>query len=450
MKFEPHDYQKQACQFLKDRAAAGLFLDMGLGKTAVVLTVIRDLLYDDCLPWKVLVIAPLRVAESTWSEEAAKWDHTKKLRVVPVLGPPARRVKALESPADIYTINWENVVWLVRFFGKHWPFRMVVLDESSGFKSHRAKRFLALKSVRRHIDKLIELTGTPTPNGLMDLWAQIYLLDGGERLGRTLTAYRDRYFTPAVRCGAQVWSWKLRKGAEKVIPEKISDLCLSMKAEDYLSLPELVERVIPVRLPAAAKAKVEALERDWLLPLDDKTITSPTAGALSGKLLQLSNGAIYEGEGGYLVLHDAKIAALRELRESISGSLLVYYAFRHDLERLKAAFPEAVVYGGERQSKAWNEGKIGMMIAHPASIGYGINLQAGGNVIVWFGLTQSLELYQQSIARLYRQGQKRAVIVHYLVAEGCYDEQILPALRKKEWTQEKLLEALKARKESKA
>ena len=445
--YQPHPYQRQAYEFIMAREASAVFLDMGLGKTVITLTVINDLLYDCCEPWKVLIIAPLRVAESTWTTEAAKWQHTRHMHVVPILGSAAQRERALQVEADIYTINWENVVWLVKRYGRNWPFQMVVLDESSGFKSHQAKRFRALKSVRPKIKKLVELTGTPAPNGLLDLWAQIYLLDGGERLGHTLTSYREKYFIPAARYGAQVWSWKLRRGADLQIYERIGDICMSMKASDYLTLPALIENVIPVKLDSVARAQYDKLERDWLLQVDDTTITSPTAAALASKLLQLSNGAIYDEDHNYIVIHDAKIAALKELRETTAGSLLVFYAFKHDLERLQAAFPDAAVYTGDREYQLWNAGEIGMMLVHPASIGYGLNLQAGGNTIVWYGLTWSLELYQQSIARLYRQGQKHAVIVHYLIAEGCYDELILPTLRNKELTQNSLLEAVKARKQ---
>lgn len=443
--FVPHTYQQDAIAFLNEHPAAALFLDMGLGKSVITLTAIHAWIYDEARDYKVLIVAPRLVAESTWTAEAAKWEHLKHLRIVQVSGDENRRIRKLKEKADIYTISRDSIVWLVKYYKKRFPFNVVVIDESSGFKSHTAQRFRALKSVRPYIERMIELTGTPSPNGLLDLWSQLYLLDGGARLGKTYTQYRDTFFQPDQRDCMRVFSWKVRDSAEEEIYRRISDICMSMKAKDYLQLPELVEHTIEAKLSASETERYKSFERDWLLEFDTTSVTAASAAVLAGKLLQLANGAIYTEGGGYEVLSDAKIEALRKLTETRDRPILVFYSYRHDLERLKAAFPNASEYRGNTEYEAWNRGEIPLLLCHPASIGYGLNLQAGGNVIVWFGLPWSLELYLQSIARLHRQGQRNTVEVYYLIAKGCYDENILPALRRKELTQDKLLSALKRR-----
>lgn len=446
MRFEPHDYQCYSIQRILDQPACGLLLDMGMGKTVAALTAIDKLVYDRFEVSRVLVIAPKKVAEETWTTEAAKWDHTRHLRIAKALGSESERIRALESDADIYVINRENTEWLVERYGRRWPFDMVVIDELSSFKSSRAKRFRALRRVRPLIKRIVGLTGTPAPNGLMDLWAQIYLLDMGERLGKTIGAYRDRYFVPGKRNGHIVYEWVPKPGAEQAIYERISDICVSMKAEDWLKLPERIDVEVPVRLPESAALQYRRLERDLLLPLQDKVITADTAAVLSNKLLQMANGAVYDTTRGVHVIHDAKLEALAELVEQAHGKpLLVYYAFQHDLARLLARFPQARTMDERGIVAAWNRGEVPLLLAHPASAGHGLNLQYGGNHIVWFGLTWSLELYQQANRRLHRQGQTERVIVHHLVAKGTIDEDVVARLTKKAATQDELVQALKAR-----
>jgi len=448
MKFIPHTYQKYAIQRILDQPAVGLFLDMGMGKTVCALTAVAELLYDRFEVIRVLVIAPLRVAEDTWSREVEKWDHLKHLKISKVLGSERERIAALNEKADIYVINRENVEWLVDYYGngKFWPFDMVIIDELSSFKSPKARRFRALRKVRPLIKRIVGLTGTPAPNGLIDLWAQIYLLDQGERLGKTITGYRDRYFEPDKRSRTVIYSWKPKPQAEKAIYEKISDICVSMRAEDWLEMPERIDRVIPVQLPQEARDKYRQLERDLLLPFADGDVVANTAAVLSNKLLQLANGAVYDENGGVKVLHNAKLEALEDVIEAANGKpVLVFYTYRHDLDRLKTYFPKARTLDTAKDISDWNSGKISMLLAHPASTGHGLNLQAGGNIIVWFGLTWSLELYQQANARLHRQGQKESVIVHHLVAVDTVDEDVMKALEGKATTQEALITAVKAR-----
>nr|DAY56198.1 MAG TPA: Chromatin remodeling complex ATPase [Caudoviricetes sp.] len=424
--------------------AAALFLDMGLGKTVCSLTAILELLWNHFSVTKVLVIAPKRVAESTWAQEAAKWDHTRAIRVALVLGDLRQREEALKTNSDVFVINRENVVWLMEYY--HWrpPFDMLVLDESSSFKNHQAKRFRALKKVRPLFDRVLELTGTPTSNGLMDLWAQIYLLDGGKRLGRTITQYRQRYFTPDKTNGFVVYSYRPKPGAEEAIQDAIKDIVVSMSAADWLELPERMDNIIPVELGAKERALYQELEREMVLEMPDGDIQAGSAAVLSNKLLQLANGAIYDDERNVIPVHDKKLEALKELAEP-GNPLLVFYTYQHDRERIQAMFPEARVMQGAQDVEDWNAGKISMLLAHPASAGYGLNLQAGGNTVVWFGLTWSLEQYQQANARLYRQGQKRTVVIHHLVAKGTMDEQVMQALQHKAIGQQALLDAVKAR-----
>lgn len=446
MQFEPHEYQAYAIREIIEKPAVGLLLDMGLGKTIITLTAVSELLHDRFEVTRVLVIAPLRVADATWSTEARKWDHTAYLRVSKVLGSERERIAALSADADIYVINRENVEWLVGHYGKSWPFDMVVIDELSSFKSAKAHRFRALRKVRPLVKRIVGLTGTPTPNGLLDLWPQIYLLDQGERLGRTLTGYREKYFVPGRRSRTTIFTWDPIAGAEEAIYGKLSDLCVSMKAEDWLEMPERLDNVISVRLPAEARERYKILERDLLLAVDDTAITADTAAILGNKLLQMANGAVYDETRTPVHLHDAKLAALDDVIEAANGQpVLVFYAFRHDLDRLRRHLPGARELKTAADIEDWNAGKIPVLLAHPASAGHGLNLQTGGHIVVWFGLTWSLELYQQGIKRLHRQGQQHGVIVHHLVAEGTVDEDVMAALSGKAVTQDALLAAVRAR-----
>ena len=446
MKYVPHEYQRYAINKILEQDAVGLFLDMGLGKTVIALTAINELLYNYFAVSNVLVIAPLRVAQTTWPGEIAKWDHLQHLTISKILGNGEERKAALNTPADIHIINRENVAWLVEECGKNWPFDMVVVDELSSFKSTKAKRFRALRRVRPCIKRIVGLTGTPASNGLIDLWAQIYLLDQGERLGKTVTGYRNRYFVPGRRNRHVIYEWVPKPEAEKAIYAKLSDLCVSMRAEDWLQMPEKIDRVVPVRIPEKARRKYEQLEKTYVLPFLDGNVTAGSAAVLSGKLLQLANGAVYDEYGGVKEIHSAKLEALDDIIEAANGRpVLVFYTYRHDLNRLKNRYPEARMINTEKDVADWNRGEILIGLAHPASAGHGLNLQAGGNIIVWFGLTWSLELYQQAVARLYRQGQKRSVIVHHLVAENTIDEDVMKALEQKDNTQEALLKAVKAK-----
>jgi SNF2 family DNA or RNA helicase len=415
------------------------------------LTAIDALLFDQFAVSRVLVIAPLRVAECTWAREAAKWDHLQHLRVSRVLGCQRDRLAALEADADVYVINRENVKWLVDHYKAEWPFDMVVIDELSSFKSSSAVRFRSLRKVRPMVARIVGLTGTPAPNGLMDLWPQIYLLDRGERLGKTITGYRDRYFTPGRRNQHVIYDWSPKPGAQERIHEKLSDLCVSMSAADWLDVPERLDRVIPVALPAKAREQYDRLEREWILSLpEDGVVVGGSAAIVAGKLLQLANGAVYTDEGAFTAVHDAKLEALAGIIEEANGHpVLVFYSYRHDLARIEGHLAQlgqpVRVLGGASDIDEWNAGKIPVLLAHPASAGHGLNLQAGGNVIVWFGLTWSLELYQQANARLHRQGQAQAVIVHHLVAAGTVDEDVMAALGAKAEGQQVLLDAVKAR-----
>lgn len=446
MKFIPHEYQRYAIQRILEQPACGLFLDMGLGKTVITLTAIVELMHDRFDVARVLVIAPKKVAEETWATEAQKWEHTRHIRIAKVLGSASQRRAALESPADVYVINRENVEWLVEHCGKRWPFDMVVIDELSSFKSNKARRFRALRRVRPLIRRIVGLTGTPAPNGLIDLWPQIYLLDQGERLGKTITGYRDRYFNPGRRDGHIVYEWIPKPEAPERIHEKLADLCVSMKAEDWLQLPERVNVEVPVRLSSEAWTKYRQLERELLLPVKDAVVTADTAAVLTNKLLQLANGAIYDTGRGVHPVHDVKLDALEDLVEQANGQpLLVFYAYKHDLERMQKRFPQARTMDEPGIVERWNRWEVPILLAHPASAGHGLNLQAGGNHIVWFGLTWSLELYQQANARLHRQGQTERVIVHHLIAKGTVDEDVVKRLTGKAATQADLIEALKAR-----
>lgn len=461
MKFEPHDYQRYCITRIIQEPALALFLDMGLGKTVITLTAVNDLIFNRFLVRRCLVIAPKKVAEDTWTREQAKWDHLGILKVLPVLGSKSRRIKALNSPGQVYVINRENVCWLVDYYRNDWPFDMVVIDESSSFKSHGAKRFKSLKNIRRHIGRLIELTGTPSPNGLTDLWAQVYLLDGGARLGRTLTEYRNNYFAPASRNRTTVFSYEPVPGAQEKIQDLIRDICISLSAKDYLELPERIDNFRYIKLDSRARRAYDEMEREKILELPGGILDAGSAAVLSGKLLQLANGAVYRTtevlkddeiveERETVEIHDNKIKAFLELLEELNGRrALVFYNFQHDFERLRKALSGAGLrirkLEGSRDIADWNAGNTDLLFAHPASVAYGLNLQEGGHDIVWFGLNYSLELYQQACARLHRQGQKSTVYIHHLVVADSVDEDVISALQKKEDSQTALLEALKAR-----
>lgn len=440
-------YQQYAANLIMEKPAVGLFLDMGMGKTATTLYAVKELLYDYFDVQHVLVIAPLRVAETTWADECREWEQLQDLSVVPVIGSMKQREKALRMPADIHTVNRENVPWLVGYYGKDWPFDMVVLDESSSFKNHQSQRFRALKRVRPRIRRLVELTGTPAPNGLMDLWSQIFLLDGGRRLGKTITAYRHRWFYPAGGYGHVVYNYEPKSGARDEIYQAISDICVSMKAKDYISLPPVLYNTVKVQLPASASQKYKQLEKNLVLSLgDDDHIVASTAAVLSNKLIQMANGAAYDENGDVVELHQAKIEALVEMVElNINKPLLVFYWFRHDLDRLQKVFPKARQLKTAKDILDWNEGKIQMLLVHPASAGHGLNLQKGGSLIIWFSLTWSLELYQQANKRLHRSGQQRTVVIHHLIAKGTIDEDIMKSLQEKKQGQDGMLEAVRAR-----
>lgn len=450
MKFIPHAYQSYCINRLLTDAALGLFLDMGLGKTVITLTAVNDLKYNRFMINKVLVIAPKKVAEATWSKEAAKWDHLHMLRIVPVLGTLAKRVKALNTPGDIYVINRENVQWLVEYYRNAWPFDMVVVDEFSSFKNHQAKRFKSLTWVRKHITRIVGLTGTPAPNGLLDLWAQVYLLDEGKRLGARITHFREKFFEPDQRDRDHVFSYAPKPGADDVIQRLIGDICVSMKAEDYLELPDCISVDVPVILDNKAKAAYEMLEKEMLLQVDEATIDAGTAAVLTNKLLQLCNGAVYDENREVIEIHNCKIEAFLELVEGLNGKpALVFYNFQHDLIRIKKALTGSGLQVRElkvpQDENDWNDRKIDILLAHPASAAYGLNLQQGGNHVIWFGLNWSLELYQQANKRLHRQGQTEKVIIHHLAVEGGVDEDVIKALEDKGSTQDKLMDSLKAR-----
>lgn len=451
MKFIPHDYQRYAISRIVSDPAVGLFLDMGLGKTVITLTAVYDLKFQRWSISRCLVVAPKKVAEATWSQEAKKWDHLQDLRIIPVLGSAAARIRALNTPGDVWVINRENVPWLVEYYRNGWPFDMVVLDESSSFKNYSCKRFKALKMVRNRIGRLVELTGTPAPNGLEDLWAQIYLLDGGDRLGKTISSYRDAFFTPDASYPGQMYrTYSPQNGADARIRAAISDICVSMKAEDYLTLPPYIEDIVPVVLDEKARKAYDKLEREMLLEVDEQTVTAGSAAVLNGKLLQLCSGAVYDISGGVKV-HDCKVEAFLEVIEQLHGEhALVFYWFQHERDRLVQALKKTgkrvEVYQGAEQERQWNAGQIDVLLAHPASCAYGLNLQQGGHHVVWFGYPNwTLELYQQANARLYRQGQTQPVIAHLLVVQDGVDEDVVASLHDKGDTQEALMAALKAR-----
>lgn len=448
MEFKPHEYQKMAIEKIYETPRCGLFLEMGLGKTVITLTALEDMIYNSFEVDKVLVIAPLRVAEDTWSRESAKWEHLKHLRISKILGTPAQRRAALAAEADIYIINRENVVWLCDELSVAggWFFDAVVIDELSSFKSPKAQRFKALRKYITRSRRVIGLTGTPAPNGLIDLWSQIYLLDGGERLGRTVTGYRERFFLPDKRNQTTIFSYKPKDGADKAIWDRLSDICVSMRAEDWLTLPERIDNVVTVRMTDKQRAAYEKFEREQYIQFIEGEVTAVSAAALTNKLLQYSNGAMYKADGEYIETCEGKLDALEDIIEAANGKpVLCFYSYKHDLERIRKRFPNAVKLDNAEDIENWNNGGIELLLAHPAGAGHGLNLQAGGNIIVWFGLTWSLELYQQANARLYRQGQEHAVVIHHLLTEHTVDERVYQSLQGKGEVQDELLDALKAK-----
>lgn len=450
MKFIPHDYQRYCINRMISEDILGLLLDMGLGKTVITLTAVNDLRYNRFQICKVLVIAPKKVAEDTWTREADKWEHLRLLRVIPVLGTLKKRIKAINTPGDVYVVSRDNVQWLVDYYRNSWPFDTVIIDELSSFKNPQAKRFKALCLVRNHIKRIYGLTGTPAPNGLMDLWAQIFLLDQGQRLETAIGKYRERYFEPDKRNRERVFTYAPKFGAEELINNKLRDICISLSAKDYLELPERIDNVRYIKLDSKAQEKYDRMQEDMLLEIDETTIDAGSAAVLSNKLLQLCNGAIYDEDRNVIEIHDNKLEAFMEIVEAAGGKpILVFYNFQHDLSRIQKALSKTGLSVSELKSPTsitdWNEGKIDILLAHPASAAYGLNLQAGGNIIVWFGLNWSLELYQQANARLHRQGQKQAVIIHHLAIAESMDEEVMAALENKRATQDDLLEALKAR-----
>lgn len=448
MNYVPHKYQDHSTQHVITNPFSALLLEMGLGKTVSTLTAIEKLIYDYFEVDKVLVIAPLRVAESTWTDEIAKWDHLKHLTVSKVLGAESTRKAALLRKADIYLINRENVPWLVSHLAGHWIFDMVVIDELSSFKSSKSARFKALRSVRPKMKRVVGLTGTPSPNGLIDLWSQMFLIDMGQRLGKSITNYRQTFFHPGASNGQVVFNYKINKGSENEIFSRIEDICISMKAVDYLDLPERMDHTIKVLLSEEQTKEYQEFEKNQVLALcSGPEISVANAAALTNKLLQYANGALYDENKNWHEVHDAKLDALGEIIEEANGKpVLVFYSYKHDLARIQKKFGKSVrVLDTPQDIEDWNAGKIEIFIAHPASAGHGLNLQHGGNIIVWFGLPWSLELYQQAVARLHRQGQSLSVMNYRLITQGTMDQDVLRALDHKAIGQDALMEAVKAR-----
>ena len=445
MNFSPHNYQAYAIDYIETHPIAAVLLDMGLGKTVISLTAIADLLFDSFEAHRILVVAPLRVARDTWPAEIAKWEHLQHLTFAVCVGTPKERRTALMSGADITIINRENLGWLIDSSGFDFDYDMVIIDELSSFKNHKSKRFQSLMKVRPKVKRIIGLTGTPSSNGLMDLWAEFKLLDFGERLGRFITHYRNNYFIPDKRNGEIIYSYKPMPYAEDAIYRRISDITISMKSTDHLQMPELITSQYEVQLSEEETQRYEELKADFILELPEGEITAANAASLTGKLSQLANGAIYDDDGNIIEFHDRKLDALEDLIEAANGKpLLVAYWFKHDLQRIKKRFNVREIKSS-KDITDWNNGDIPVAVIHPASAGHGLNLQAGGSTLIWFGLTWSLELYQQTNARLWRQGQTfGTVVIEHIITKGTIDERILKALSLKEVTQNALIDAVKA------
>ena len=450
MRYKPHDYQAYAIDYIETHPIAAVLLDMGLGKTSITLTAIFDLLFDSFEVHRVLVIAPLRVARDTWTAEVDKWDHLQSLICSVAVGTETERKAALMRQADIYIINRENVQWLVEESGIPFTFDMIVIDELSSFKNHNTKRFKSLLKVRPKVSRIVGLTGTPASNGLMDLWAEFRILDMGQRLGRFITKYRTDYFMPDKRNGQIIYSYKPLPYAEDAIYRQISDITISMKSTDHLQMPELVSSEYVVRLSDSEQEDYEDLKRELVLTIPDGEITAANAASLSGKLSQLANGAIYDDAGDVHNIHDRKLDALEDIIEAANGNpVLVAYWFKHDYDRISERLKKCHIPFSKLDTsdsiRRWNNGEIPVALIHPASAGHGLNLQSGGSTLVWFGLTWSLELYQQTVARLWRQGQtSKTVVVQHIITKGTIDERIMKALRNKERTQSALIDAVKA------
>ena len=444
MKYKPHNYQQFATDFILNQSICCLMLDMGLGKTVITLTALWQLALDSFDVSRVLVIAPKRVAEDTWPKELAKWEHLTGLTSSLVLGSAAERKAALQKKAFLYIINRENVAWLVK--NHYWDFDMVVIDELSSFKSNKAERFKAMKKVRPMVTRIVGLTGTPAPNTLLDLWPQMYLMDMGQRLGRFIGGFRDRFFLPDKRNREIIYSYKPREGAEDAIYALISDICISMKAADYLDMPERIDNRIEDSMSPKERKLYDDFQKDMVLSIGDEELDAANAAALSNKLLQMANGAVYGEDKTVIPIHDRKLDALEDLVEAANGKpLLVAYWYKHALQRIKARFKNVRCIDTAKDIDDWNAGQIPLALIHPASAGHGLNLQDGGCTIVWFGLTWSLELYQQLNARLWRQGQKHTVVIHHIITKGTHDEDVMRALENKDTRQSALIEAVRAR-----
>ena len=448
MKYSPHEYQTFATEFILNHPLSAVLLEMGLGKSVITLTAIFDLCLDSFLIRKVLVIAPLRVAKDTWPAEIKKWDHLNGLTYAVAVGTEQERLSALKERTDIHIINRENVDWLVNKSGITFDYDMVVIDELSSFKSCQAKRFKSLLKVRPFAKRVVGLTGTPSSNGLMDLWAEFRILDLGKRLGRYITHYRSRYFTPDKRNGQVIFSYKPMEGAEQKIYDAISDITISMRSADYLKLPECVINEVPVYLSEKERSVYDTFREDMVVRLKNVEIDALNAAVLSGKLLQMANGAVYGEDKRVQYLHDRKLDALEDLIEGANGKpVLIAYWYQHDLDRIKERLLRLHIPFLEMKEtgaiERWNSGEIPVVLIHPASAGHGLNLQAGGSTLIWFGLTWSLELYQQTNARLWRQGQQNMVVLHHIIAKGTIDEDVMKALKRKEKTQLSLIDAVK-------
>lgn len=445
MIYKPYEYQTAASNFIKEHDACALLLDMGLGKTVITLTSVKELIRSGEVK-RVLIIAPLRVAQTTWPSEIKKWNHLSDLTYRVATGTEKQRISALSDNADLYIINRENVDWLINNNAIKFNFDMVVVDELSSFKSYQAKRFKSLLKVRWKIKRIVGLTGTPSSNGLMDLWAEYKILDQGERLGKFITHYREKYFDPDKRNANVIFSYKLKPFAEEAIYSKIDDITISMKAVDYLKMPPILYNEIKVELDQKERKIYEILKKDMIVALEDKEIDAMNAASLSNKLLQMANGSVYGEEKEVIHLHDKKLDALEEIVEAANGnSVLCAFWYKHDLERIKARFGDKCQeINSEASIRKWNSGDIQIGLIHPMSAGHGLNLQSGGSILVWFGLTWSLELYQQTIGRLYRQGQTRSVIIHHIVSKDTIDERVMLALKNKEVSQDALIRAVKA------
>ena len=449
-----HKYQKVCVEHIISHPFCGVFLDMGLGKTISTLTAIEELKYDYCEIDTVLVIAPKRVAETVWEEEAKKWDHTKHLTFSKIIGTERQRLAALKVNADVHIISRDNIAWLCSLYAAKLPYDMLVIDELSSFKAHQTQRFKSLRLARPWFKRVVGLTGTPAPNGLINLWSQMYLIDRGERLEKTISAYRSRYFRPGASNGYVVYSYNLLSDSERLIQERIKDICISMRAEDYLEMPERIDNFVRVTMPDKLMDAYKKFEQENVITLANEieegatTVNAVNAAALSNKLLQFANGAMYDENKNVVPIHDLKLEALKEIIEAADGKpVLVAWTYQFDRDRIKNYFRSMA----PRELKTaedindWNAGKVQLMLAHPASAGHGINLQAGGNIIVWYGLTWSLELYQQFNARLYRQGQKQRTIIHHIVNTGTHDEDVVRALKSKDKTQNNLMNSIKAK-----